>query len=403
MTTSWARSRAFSLVMMRLTWVLDVSGLRNRRPAISSLDRPSATSAITSRSRSVRPTRIWSLGGSRSGRRARSVMSLRVALGESSASPRATHPHRLQQVGRLGVLDQQAACRQPSWSTSWRSATSSSTPSSDELIDGIWGEDPPASSVNALHGYVAGLRMALEPHRARRAPGRVLLASGPGYLLQLEAGQLDAEVFGQHLAAARRLSAGGDLAGAARSLDAGLRLWQSAPLSGIAGPWAQIERIRLGEKRLTAIEERADVMLALGRHAEAAAQLAGLVCEHPLRERFRGQLMLALYRCGRRAEALAVFADGRRVLVEELGIEPGAELRRLQERILAADATLDPPAAPSARSAAARRVRWSSRRYRRKAGCAGKIVGLDGRWAQSGQQFRSRHGRRDTAESYPGA
>src|ERR1019366_8690478 len=82
MTTSWARSRAFSLVMMRLTWVLDVSGLRNRRPAISSLDRPSVTS-------------------------------LRVALGESSASPRATHPHRLQQVGRLGVLDQEAACRQP--------------------------------------------------------------------------------------------------------------------------------------------------------------------------------------------------------------------------------------------------------------------------------------------------
>jgi DNA-binding SARP family transcriptional activator len=228
------------------------------------------------------------------------------------------------------------------------------TVSRDELVDGLWGEDPPASSVNALHGYVAGLRMALEPHRARRAPGRVLLASGPGYLLQLEAGQLDAEVFGQHLAAAHELRAGGDLAGAARSLDAGLRLWQSAPLSGIAGPWAEIERIRLGEQRLTAIEERADVMLALGRHAEAAAQLAGLVREHPLRERFRGQLMLALYRCGRQAEALAVFADGRRVLVEELGIEPGAELRRLHERILAADATLDPPAAPAARSASAR-------------------------------------------------
>jgi DNA-binding SARP family transcriptional activator/Tfp pilus assembly protein PilF len=225
--------------------------------------------------------------------------------------------------------------------------------SRDELIDGIWGEGPPASSVNALHGYVAGLRTALEPHRARRAPGRVLL-SGPGYLLRLEAGQLDAEVFGQHLAAAEELRAGGDLAGAARSLDAGLRLWQSAPLSGIAGPWAEIERIRLGEQRLTAIEERADVMLALGRHAEAAAQLAGLVREHPLRERFRGQLMLALYRCGRQAEALAAFADSRRVLVKELGIEPGAELRRLHERILAADATLDPPPAPPARSAPAR-------------------------------------------------
>ena len=227
--------------------------------------------------------------------------------------------------------------------------------SRDELVDGIWGEDPPASSVNALHGYVAGLRTVLEPRRARRAPGRVLVASGPGYTLRLEAGQLDTEVFGEHLAEAHGLRARGDLAGAARSLDAGLRLWQSTPLSGIAGPWAQIERFRLGEQRLTAIEERVEVMLALGRHAEAAAQLAGLVVEHPLRERFRGQLMLALYRCGRQAEALAAFADSRRVLSKELGIEPGAGLRRLHERILDADATLDPPSVPSAGSVAARR------------------------------------------------
>ena len=202
--------------------------------------------------------------------------------------------------------------------------------SRDELIDAMWGEDPPASSVNALHGYVAGLRMVLEPHRARRAPGRVLLASGPGYLLRLEPGQLDVEVFGQHLVAARGLSARGDLTGAARSFDAALRLCQSAPLSGIPGPGAEIERVRLDEQRITAIEERVEVMLALGQHAEAAAQLAGLVREHPLRERFRGQLMLALYRCGRQAEALAAFADTRCVLVEELGIEPGVELRRLQ-------------------------------------------------------------------------
>jgi DNA-binding SARP family transcriptional activator/Tfp pilus assembly protein PilF len=222
----------------------------------------------------------------------------------------------------------------------------------DELVDGIWGEDPPTSSVNALHGYVAGLRVALEPHRAQRAPGRVLLSSGSGYLLRLGADQLDAEVFGQHLAAAHRLRAGSDLIGAARSLDAALRLSQSVPLSGIPGPWAEIERVRLAEQRLTAIEERVDVMLSLGRQAEAAAQLAGLVREHPLRERFRALLMLALYRCGRQAEALAAFADSRRVLIEELGIEPGTELRRLHERILAADATLDPPAPSFATPAA---------------------------------------------------
>jgi DNA-binding SARP family transcriptional activator len=213
--------------------------------------------------------------------------------------------------------------------------------SRDELIDGMWGDDPPLSSVNALHVYVAGLRVALEPDRAHRAPGRILLASGPGYLLRLEPGQLDTEIFGRHLHAASALRAAGDLAGAAASLDAALLLWKAAPLAGIPGPGVEIGRVRLVEQRLTAIEERIEVMLALGQHAEAAAQLAGLVREHPLRERFRSQLMLALYRCGRQGDALAAFAEARCVLVEELGIEPGTELRHLHQRILAADAGLD--------------------------------------------------------------
>jgi DNA-binding SARP family transcriptional activator/Tfp pilus assembly protein PilF len=213
--------------------------------------------------------------------------------------------------------------------------------SRDELIDGMWGDDPPLSSVNALHVYVAGLRVALEPDRAPRAPGRILLASGPGYLLRLESGQLDTEIFGRHLNAASALRAAGDLAGAAASLDAALLLWKAAPLAGIPGPGAEIGRVRLIEQRLTAIEERIEVILALGQHAEAAAQLAGLVREHPLRERFRSQLMLALYRCGRQGDALAAFAEARCVLVEELGIEPGTELRQLHQRILAADAGLD--------------------------------------------------------------
>src|SRR5580693_4218657 len=217
--------------------------------------------------------------------------------------------------------------------------------SRSELIDGIWGEDPPPSAVNALHVHVARLRRALEPNRAHRAPGKFLLASGPGYSLRLEPGQLDAQVFGRHLDAARASRAAGDLSAAARSLEAALRIWQAAPLSGAPGPWAEIERVRLGEMRLTAIEERTEIMLMLGRASAAAAELAGLVREHPLREGLRGQLMLALYRCGRQADALAAYADGRRVLLEELGVEPGPGLRRLHGQILAAEAPLGPPAA----------------------------------------------------------
>jgi DNA-binding SARP family transcriptional activator/Tfp pilus assembly protein PilF len=211
----------------------------------------------------------------------------------------------------------------------------------DDLIDGIWGEDLPASSVNALHVHVARLRAALEPGRARRAPGLVLLAGKQGYELRLASGQLDAQVFAERLAAARALAAAGDLAGAARSFDAALRLWQGTALTGIPGPWAEIVRTGLGEQRLTAVEEHIEVTVALGRHALAAQQLVELVQEHPLRERFSGQLMLALYRCGRQAEALAAFADARRVLVRELGIEPGLPLRELHARILAADPGLD--------------------------------------------------------------
>jgi DNA-binding SARP family transcriptional activator len=201
--------------------------------------------------------------------------------------------------------------------------------SRDQLIDGIWGEELPASSVNALHVHVARLRTTLEPGRAHRAPGRVLLASKQGYLLRLAPGQLDAEVFAERLAAARELRGAGDLAGAAGSFEAALRLWQGSALAGVPGPGAEIIRAGLGEQRLTAIEEHIDVNLALGRDVEAARQLVELVRAHPMRERFSGQLMLALYRCGRQAEALTAFADARRVLIGELGIEPGPRLREL--------------------------------------------------------------------------
>jgi DNA-binding SARP family transcriptional activator/tetratricopeptide (TPR) repeat protein len=214
-----------------------------------------------------------------------------------------------------------------------------------ELIDGIWGEDPPPSAMNALHVHVAALRRVLEPDRVSRAPGGFLVASGPGYSLRLDPERLDAQMFGRHLDAARVSRAAGDLSAAAWSLDEALRLWQAIPLSGIPGPWAEIERVRLSELRLAAIEQRADVMIMLGQSGAAAAELTGLVREFPLREGLRGQLMLALYRCGRQADALAAYTEGRRILHAELGVEPGPGLRRLHEQILTADAALGSPAA----------------------------------------------------------
>ena len=234
--------------------------------------------------------------------------------------------------------------------------------SRDELIDGIWGEEPPASAVNALHVHVARLRTALEPDRGHRAPGQVLLATKLGYLLRLAPAQLDAEVFAGRLAAARESRRHGDLEGAAGSFTAALHLWQGTALAGIPGPWAETVRAGLGEQRLAAIEEHIEVILALGRHAQAAQRLAELVREHPLRERFSGQLMLALYRCGRQAEALAAFAHARRVLVRELGIEPGPQLRQLHARILAADPDLDLAAGTAVRLVPENEVESQQRR-----------------------------------------
>jgi DNA-binding SARP family transcriptional activator/Tfp pilus assembly protein PilF len=212
--------------------------------------------------------------------------------------------------------------------------------SRDELVDGIWGQEPPASAVNGVHIYIAGLRRVLEPHRSPRSPGRTVIGSGQGYALLIDPGHVDSMAFEGYLEKARTARAADDLDTALASLDAALRLWQSAPLPEIRGPWAEVERARLTELRLTAIDEHTDVLLAQGRHSEAVAELAGLVREHPLREQFRVQLMMGLYRCGRQAEALATYADTRRTLIEELGIEPGSALRDLHAQILAGDAAL---------------------------------------------------------------
>src|SRR6202040_2040619 len=166
-----------------------------------------------------------------------------------------------------------------------------------------------------------------------------------GYVLHLVPGQPDAVSFEQHLGRARQLRKGADLAGAVAALDSALGLWRGIAFAGVPGPFAETERVRLGELRSMAAEERADVLLSLGRHEEVVPDLTAMVADHPLRERTTGLLMIALYRCGRQAEALRVFAETRRRLADELGVDPGTELTRIHQQLLAMAPALDGPPA----------------------------------------------------------
>jgi DNA-binding SARP family transcriptional activator/tetratricopeptide (TPR) repeat protein len=216
-----------------------------------------------------------------------------------------------------------------------------------ELVDAVWGHDPPASAEGGIYTYVAGLRRVIEPNRSLRGPGRVLVSSGAGYVLHLVPGQPDAVAFEQDVGRARQLRKAGDPAGAVTALDSALSLWRGIAFAGVPGPFAETERTRLGELRSTAAEERADVLLSLGRHEEVVPDLTAMVTENPLRERMRGLLMIALYRCGRHAEALRVYQDGRRVLAEELGIDPGSDLSRIHQQVLTMDPVLARPDGPA--------------------------------------------------------
>ncbi len=208
--------------------------------------------------------------------------------------------------------------------------------STDRLIDALWEEHPPASALNSVHVYVSQLRRAFgNGHLETR---------GHGYRLTLEPDQLDLGRFERLLGDGRALLAAGETERAAHALRAGLALWRGPPLSDFASePFAQGEIARLEELRLAALEERIEADLALGRHAELVSELEALVREHPLRERLRAQLMLALYRSGRQAEALDSYQQARRMLAEDLGLEPGRTLQELERAILRQDAQLDPP------------------------------------------------------------
>jgi DNA-binding SARP family transcriptional activator/class 3 adenylate cyclase/tetratricopeptide (TPR) repeat protein len=215
--------------------------------------------------------------------------------------------------------------------------------STDRLIDELWGENPPATATNALQNLVSRLRKRLEPAWASGVLPTALETHPPGYLLAIDPGQVDANRFRHLLAEAREASVGDKAA----MLHRALSLWRGPALADfIYEPFAQTEIAALEELRLTAIEERIEADLALGRHGELVGELEGLASEHPLRERLRGHLMLALYRSGRQVEALEVYTNTRQKLVEELGIEPGPSLQQLQGAILRQDPSLDLKPAP---------------------------------------------------------
>jgi YVTN family beta-propeller protein len=206
----------------------------------------------------------------------------------------------------------------------------------ERLIDELWGDAPPETARSALQVYVAGLRKALGED------GASLRTQAPGYVLDLEPGALDLDAFTALRAEARDAP---EPARAADALHEALALWRGAPLAELDGaPFGTAARAQLEEQRLGALEDRIDADLALGRHAELIHELDALVAEHPYRERFRAQQMLALYRSGRQADALAAYRSARETFVEGLGIEPGAELKLLERQVLDHDPALAAPA-----------------------------------------------------------
>jgi DNA-binding SARP family transcriptional activator len=202
----------------------------------------------------------------------------------------------------------------------------------DTLVDDLWAE-PPARAVGALRTFVAALRRALEPGRPPRTPPRVIVTEGPGYALRLPRENVDVHRFEDALARTRRSP------GAVTDLDAALAAWRGPAYADVPdSPWARRERNRLEELRLAALELRAGILLDSGEGADLVAGLGAHVAEHPWREPAWGLLARALHRAGRQADALATLRRARRMLVDQLGLDPGAGLRRLEADILAGPA-----------------------------------------------------------------
>jgi DNA-binding SARP family transcriptional activator/streptogramin lyase len=233
--------------------------------------------------------------------------------------------------------------------------------SSDRLIEGLWPEQHPPSAAKIVQSHISRLRKALAV-----SGNGVLATRGNGYVLHVEPGQLDVDRFRALLDAGREALAADDPDKAAEKLEQALALWRGPPLVDFAyDSFAQEEIVRLEDLHLAALEERIEADLALGRHDDVLQELNELVRRHPLRERLRGQLMLALYRAGRQADALEVYREGRRRLANDLGLEPSPFLQQLERAVLTHDPALEAP------------TRSQSDRARRKGGLllvAGSVV-----------------------------
>ncbi|MEV3968091.1 BTAD domain-containing putative transcriptional regulator [Streptomyces sp. NPDC050698] len=227
------------------------------------------------------------------------------------------------------------------------------TATAAELIDALWGEEPPSQALAAVRTYASRLRKVLDPGGTAAAPA-VLVSEAGGYAVRgLAEDALDLTVAQDLATEAEKARSAGDLCHARAALRRALALWDGETLAAVPGPYAEAQRVRLEEWRLQLLESRLDMDLEQGCHAEAVSELTALTAAHPLRERLRELLMLALYRSGRQAEALAVYADTRRLLADELGVDPRPGLSELQQRILQADPGLAEPSSPAPEQATA--------------------------------------------------
>jgi DNA-binding SARP family transcriptional activator len=220
-----------------------------------------------------------------------------------------------------------------------------------QIVDAVWGDEPPENGANVVQKYVAGLRRVLDPDRAPRTPGELLALTGSGYVLRTAETSVDAEEFQTELARADTHRRAGRAAEASQALRRALALWRGEALAGLTGPVFEAARTRLTEARATAWEKWSEIEVSLGHHTAVIPDLSRLIEEFPLREGLRAQLMIALHQAGRQAEALATFRDARSYFLDEFGAEPGERMQEAHRKILRGEPFYTEPVDPWAGTA----------------------------------------------------